>query len=59
VDSAEVYRSNAAECLLMASSMTDPKSRVSLLDMASAWLRLAEQADKNGQFADGSVLGGG
>ena len=45
--SAELYRANAAECLVMASSMTDANSRKSLLDMASAWLRLAEMSDKN------------
>jgi len=33
----------------MASSMTDPNNRKSLLDMASAWLRLAELAEKNGR----------
>jgi len=47
VNSAELYRANAAECLVMASSVTDPNNRKSLLDMASAWLRLAEMADKN------------
>jgi hypothetical protein len=47
VNSAEVYRANAAECLVMASSVTDANNRKSLLDMASAWLRLAEMAEKN------------
>jgi hypothetical protein len=47
VDSAELYRANAAECLVMASSMTDPENRASLLSMASGWLRLAELAEKN------------
>jgi len=49
VNSAELYRANAAECLVMASSMTDPDSRVSLLKMARKWLRLAELAEKNGR----------
>ncbi len=31
----------------MASSMTDPDSRASLLEMAGKWLRLAELAEKN------------
>ncbi len=43
----ELYRANAAECLVMASSMTERDNRVSLLDMAGSWLRLAEQAEKN------------
>jgi hypothetical protein len=50
VDRAELYRANAAECLVMASSMTDANSRASLLDMAWAWLRLAEQVDKNARL---------
>jgi hypothetical protein len=49
VNSAELYRANAAECLVMASSITDANNRKSLLDMASAWLRLADLAEKNGQ----------
>ena len=47
MDKSELYRANAAECLSMASSMTAPDVRVSLLDMAGSWLRLAEQAEKN------------
>jgi hypothetical protein len=50
VDFSELYRANAAECLVMASSMTDANSRASLLDMASSWFRLAEQAEKNGRL---------
>ena len=49
VNSAELYRAKAAECLAMASSITDPDSRVSLLKMARKWLRLAELAEKNGR----------
>ena len=47
MNSAELYRANAAECLVMASSVTDASNRASLLNMASAWLRLAELAEKN------------
>ena len=47
MNSAELYRAKAAECLVMASSMTDPDNRVSLLEMAWKWLRLAELAEKN------------
>ena len=49
MNSAELYRANAAECVAMASSMTDANNRASLLNMASAWLRLAELAEKNGR----------
>jgi hypothetical protein len=37
----------SAECFAMAQDMTDPQKRVILLDMASCWLRLARQAEKN------------
>ena len=43
----EKYRRNAAQCLEMAGVVKDPESKVSLTAMAQAWVRLAEQADKN------------
>jgi hypothetical protein len=43
----EKYRRNAAECLEMAGVVKDPESRASLTVMARAWVRLAEQAEKN------------
>jgi hypothetical protein len=46
VDNSDLYRANAAECLILASSMP-AENRASLLDMARSWLRLAEQAEKN------------
>jgi hypothetical protein len=52
VNFSELYRANAAECLVMASSMTDPNNRASLLDMAWNWQRLAEQAEKNGRLRE-------
>ena len=50
MDKSELYRANAAECLIIASSMTDPNSRVSLLEMAWKWLRLAKQAEQNSRY---------
>jgi hypothetical protein len=47
VDKSELYRANAVECLVVASSMTDPNSRISLLKMAGKWFRLADLAAKN------------
>jgi len=35
----------AAECLEMASAAHDPKTRVTLLQMAQVWLRLAGQGE--------------
>jgi hypothetical protein len=49
VDLSQQYRTNAAECFAMARELTDPQKRVILLDMASCWLRLARQAEKNRQ----------
>ena len=43
----EKYRRNAAECLEMSGIVKDPESRASLMTMAQAWVRLAEQAEKN------------
>jgi hypothetical protein len=43
----EKYRRNAAQCLEMAGVVKDPQSKASLMAMAQAWVRLAEQADKN------------
>ena len=47
MDLSQQYRAHAAECFAMARDMTDPQKRVVLLDMASCWLRLARQAEKN------------
>ena len=40
------YRRYAAECLLIADGITDPKKRISLLAMAQAWLKLARGAEE-------------
>ena len=38
------YRRYARECLEMASAISDPRARASLLQMAQVWFRLAERA---------------
>ena len=43
------YADFAADCVLLAGQTTDPLSKLRLLDMAVVWLRLADQAEKNGQ----------
>ena len=43
----EVYRVYAATCVMLAQQMDDPQSKVALLNMAQAWLALADQHDKN------------
>jgi hypothetical protein len=45
---AEQYRRLAAGCIDMASGTDGPQFKAALIDMAGAWLRLAEQAEKNG-----------
>ena len=36
------YRLNAANCFDLAKEFPDPERKLALLDMAAAWLRLAE-----------------
>jgi hypothetical protein len=43
-----VYRRHAAECLAIADDpATNPQNKIMLIAMAQAWLRLAQQAEKN------------
>jgi hypothetical protein len=39
----------ADDCVLLAGQTTDPMSKLRLLDMAAAYLQLADQAEQNGQ----------
>jgi hypothetical protein len=41
------YRRHASECLAIADDTTDPENKVLLIAMAQAWLRLAQQAERN------------
>jgi hypothetical protein len=45
----EDYRKRAAECLRLADETANPIQRASLREMAQAWLRLYDQAEKNSQ----------
>jgi hypothetical protein len=40
-------RNPAAECLRIADDTTNPQNKILLIAMAQAWLRLAQQAEKN------------
>jgi hypothetical protein len=42
------YRRYAANCVEMAKEFSEPDQKLTLLDMANAWLRLAEIAEKFG-----------
>jgi hypothetical protein len=43
----EEYRRHAALCLKLANETTEARGKSALIDMAQAWIRLAEQAEKN------------
>jgi hypothetical protein len=43
----DVYRVRAAECLWLAGVLSDPKHKALLTEMAQAWLRLFDQAEKS------------
>jgi hypothetical protein len=45
--SAEEYRQRAYECFLVAENVSDPGTKIWLLEMAQSWLVLAQQAEKN------------
>jgi hypothetical protein len=45
--SAQAYRHYAAECLRISNSSQDVATKTTLLNMAVAWTKLADQADKN------------
>ncbi|MFL5046746.1 MAG: hypothetical protein ACJ8EA_18090 [Xanthobacteraceae bacterium] len=49
MSSAEEYRRRAAGCILLAEETIDSAYRLTLMEMAQAWLRLAEQVEKNSQ----------
>jgi hypothetical protein len=44
---ADEYRRHAIECLRLADETLNARSRVLLVHMAEAWLRLVHQAEKN------------
>ena len=43
----EAYKAHAAECLEIARTTGNREGKIALLDIARAWLALAEQHDKN------------
>jgi hypothetical protein len=45
----EAYRAHAATCVQLAQKTIDSEIKIALLDMARAWLNLADQAEKNSQ----------
>jgi hypothetical protein len=50
------YRDNANECMKAADRTSDPARKVSLLELAGRWLRLAEQVpDRKAQTGDALI----
>jgi len=49
LDDAEEYRKRAQSCIEIFSSLMQEEHKLEVLGMAKAWLRLAEQAEKNRQ----------
>lgn len=45
----ELYRLHAAQCIDVAQKTHDIRSKLGLLDMARAWLMLADQGAKNAE----------
>jgi hypothetical protein len=45
-ESVVVYRRNAADCIRMAQEFPKPEAKLVLVDMARAWLKLADLAEK-------------
>jgi hypothetical protein len=48
-DLAAAYRLNATKCVKVAQRSSDSETKLVLIDMARAWLTLAEQAVKNSE----------
>ena len=46
---AKEYRRNAAQCVVVAEDTISGPDRLILMQMAAAWLHLAEEAEKDSQ----------
>jgi hypothetical protein len=56
-DEAKEYRRRALECVEMAKTIENPTHRLALLEMAQAWMRLAEKTDKKPPGFFNRILG--
>jgi len=53
----EDYRQKALECLLAADGIADPEKRLTMLEMAQAWMRMAQHAERlHGRLLLGAAL---
>jgi hypothetical protein len=51
---AQEYRRLAQQCLAMACTLSNAEARVSALQMAQVWQRLADEQDRSPDFAERS-----
>ncbi|HWF96980.1 MAG TPA: hypothetical protein VG291_18675 [Xanthobacteraceae bacterium] len=51
MSAADQYRRNAFDCIAITAFYSDPGQRATVLALAEAWTRLAQQAEKNEQVA--------
>jgi hypothetical protein len=49
MSAAHRYRRSASDCIAITAFLVDPQHRAAILALAEAWVRLAEQAEKNEQ----------
>ena len=49
MNNCDAYRANAEACAKLAEAVSDPRSKVVLLNMAEAWLRLANYVELRDQ----------
>lgn len=45
------YRAFAAKCVTVAQGLQDTSEKLALIDMAQAWIALADQAERNEKLA--------
>ena len=57
VGKSDEYRRHARACLEMASAISDPRARASLLQMAQVWFRLADRMPANAKDESHQVEG--
>jgi ABC-type uncharacterized transport system permease subunit len=50
IDRAKSYEANASKCVRLAHNASDIHSKLTLLEMARAWLLLADRALKNSKI---------
>ena len=52
------YRANAVDCMRLAAAVTDPETKPVFIQMAEAWLRLADYVELHKRYDLGDGLDG-